>query len=156
MNIVRVLAAVLSCALVGGVAAQPAAPKPRPKPDALALHLSQSENPHIRPYAYALSSAKWQTRRIYVCWDTNAHHPIIGDHPCGIAYHALLDAGHDPEVTRAYGWAKLPAALNFCCKLLYSLPLGSSRRIFRGRPVGGFFQSSVRMTVLVRTVSPGR
>ena len=51
--------------------------------------------------------------RLYVCWDTNAHHPVIGNHPCGIAYHALLDAGHDPEVTRAYGWAKLPAALNF-------------------------------------------
>ena len=52
--------------------------------------------------------------------------------------------------------SKLPAALSFCCKLLYSLPLGSSSRIFMGRPAGGLFQSSVRMTVLVRTVSPGR
>lgn len=51
--------------------------------------------------------------RVYVCWDSNAHHPIIGDHPCGIAYHAVVDAGYDPEVVKAYGWAKLPKALNF-------------------------------------------
>jgi len=51
--------------------------------------------------------------RIYVCWDTSASHPVIGDHPCGIAYHALLDAGHAPEVKKAYGWAALPSALNF-------------------------------------------
>ena len=46
--------------------------------------------------------------RLYVCWDTTAKHPVIGDHPCGIAYQALDDAGYDPEVKRAYGWAKLP------------------------------------------------
>jgi hypothetical protein len=51
--------------------------------------------------------------RVYVCWDTNDHHPIIGGHPCGIAYHAVVDAGYDPEVVKAYGWAKLPKALNF-------------------------------------------
>jgi hypothetical protein len=28
------------------------------------------------------------------------------------AYHALQDAGHDPEVIRSYGFAPLPAALN--------------------------------------------
>ena len=50
--------------------------------------------------------------RIYVCWDSNASHPIIGSHPCGVAYHALVDAGHDPEVVRAYGWAKLPSFFN--------------------------------------------
>ncbi len=51
--------------------------------------------------------------RLYVCWDTAASHPLIGGHPCGVAYDALRDAGHDPEVVRAYGWAKLPSALNF-------------------------------------------
>ena len=51
--------------------------------------------------------------RLYVCWDTAASYPLIGEHPCGVAYHALKDAGHDPQVTRAYGWAKLPSALNF-------------------------------------------
>ena len=50
--------------------------------------------------------------RLYVCWDTAAKYPIIGAHPCGVAYHALLDAGHEPEVKKAYGWAALPAALN--------------------------------------------
>lgn len=51
--------------------------------------------------------------RIYVCWDTTAKHPVIGEHPCGVAYHAVVDAGYDPEVVKAYGWAKLPKALNF-------------------------------------------
>jgi hypothetical protein len=51
--------------------------------------------------------------RLYVCWDTRAKHPVIGDHPCGIAYDALRAAGHDPEVVRAYGWAMLPSWLNF-------------------------------------------
>ncbi len=50
--------------------------------------------------------------RIYVCWDTAAKYPVMGDHPCGIAYHALLDAGHRPEVKKAYGWEKLPGVLN--------------------------------------------
>ena len=50
--------------------------------------------------------------RVYVCWDSNAHHPILGDHPCGIAYHAVVDAGYDPELVKAYGWTKLPRFLN--------------------------------------------
>ncbi len=37
---------------------------------------------------------------------------MIGAHPCGVAYEALRGAGHDPEVVRAYGWAKLPSFLN--------------------------------------------
>ncbi|MFN8113659.1 MAG: glutathione S-transferase N-terminal domain-containing protein [Solirubrobacterales bacterium] len=51
--------------------------------------------------------------RIYVCWDNKAKHPIIGEHPCGVAYEAVVDAGYEPEVVKAYGWAKLPQALNF-------------------------------------------
>ena len=50
--------------------------------------------------------------RLFVCWDNRAAHPVIGAHPCGVAYEALRDAGHDPEVVKAYGWAKLPAFLN--------------------------------------------
>lgn len=50
--------------------------------------------------------------RLYVCWDTAKTYPLIGEHPCGVAYHALVDAGHDPEVKRAYGWTKLPSFLN--------------------------------------------
>jgi len=50
--------------------------------------------------------------RIYVCWDTLEKYPPFGAHPCGIAYHALVDAGHDPEVKKAYGWTKLPDFMN--------------------------------------------
>lgn len=51
--------------------------------------------------------------RLFVCWDSAESHPLLGSHPCGVAHRALRDAGYEPEVTRAYGWAKLPAALNF-------------------------------------------
>lgn len=30
---------------------------------------AQSGNPHIKPYAYLLSTAVWPSRRVYVCWD---------------------------------------------------------------------------------------
>lgn len=50
--------------------------------------------------------------RLYVCWDNRAKHPLLGTHPCGVAYEALREAGHDPEVVRSYGWAKLPSFLN--------------------------------------------
>jgi len=50
--------------------------------------------------------------KLYVCWDKRATHPLIGKHPCGIAYEALVDAGHDPEVVKARGWAVLPEFLN--------------------------------------------
>ena len=50
---------------------------------------------------------------LYVCWDTRTSHPIFGEHPCGVAFEALRDAGHDPKVIRAYGWAALPSFLNF-------------------------------------------
>jgi len=35
----------------------------------LATYFGQSSNPHVRPYAYLLSSAVWPSRRVYVCWD---------------------------------------------------------------------------------------
>ncbi len=50
--------------------------------------------------------------RLYVCWDSRAEHPLIGGHPCGVALEALRAAGHDPEVARCYGWAKLPSVFN--------------------------------------------
>lgn len=42
--------------------------------------------------------------RLYVCYGTM---PPDG-HPCRAAHRALVDAGHDPEVKRAYGWRLLP------------------------------------------------
>ena len=39
-------------------------------------------------------------------------HARPGGHPCGNAYHALKDAGYDPEVEKSYGWGALPDFLN--------------------------------------------
>jgi hypothetical protein len=50
--------------------------------------------------------------KLYVCYGTWTLAPRPGGHPCGTAYHALRDAGHDPEVVRAYGLGILPDALN--------------------------------------------
>ena len=46
--------------------------------------------------------------RLLVCWSTAG----AGAHPCGTAYKALKDAGHDPQVEKAYGTKLLPDALN--------------------------------------------
>lgn len=45
--------------------------------------------------------------KLYVCWGTFPT-PRPGGHPCGNAYEALRDAGHEPEVIKAYGLAPLP------------------------------------------------
>jgi len=50
--------------------------------------------------------------KIYVCYGTWKPAPRPGGHPCGVAYHALKDAGYDPEVKKSYGAAVLPDALN--------------------------------------------
>lgn len=50
--------------------------------------------------------------KLYVCYGTFRYSPRPGGrHPCGTAYHALVDAGHDPEVIRSYGAGMLPDAL---------------------------------------------
>ncbi len=48
---------------------------------------------------------------LYVCYGT-FHSPRPGGHPCGNAYRALKDAGHEPEVTKTYGLGLLPDAVN--------------------------------------------
>src|SRR5690349_14767710 len=53
-----------------------------------------------------------QTMKLYVCYGTWKPAPRPGGHPCGQAYHALKDAGYDPEVKRAYGLGALPDFLN--------------------------------------------
>ncbi len=50
--------------------------------------------------------------RLYVCYGTWTLGRPLHPHPCGEAYEALREAGHDPEVVRAYGSGPLPAALN--------------------------------------------
>lgn len=46
--------------------------------------------------------------RLIVCWGAFPH---PGGHPCERAHTALREAGHDPEVVRAYGSALLPDAI---------------------------------------------
>src|SRR5436305_7251681 len=50
--------------------------------------------------------------KLYVCYGTWKPAPRPGGHPCGTAYHALREAGHDPEVIKSGGLGMLPAALN--------------------------------------------
>lgn len=50
--------------------------------------------------------------KLYVCYGTWKPAPRPGGHPCGVAYHALKEAGHDPEVIRTYGLGALPSFLN--------------------------------------------
>jgi hypothetical protein len=49
--------------------------------------------------------------KLYVCWGTFPT-PRPGGHPCANAYHALRDAGYEPEVSKAYGLGLLPGAFN--------------------------------------------
>jgi hypothetical protein len=49
--------------------------------------------------------------KLFVCWGTFPT-PRPGGHPCGNAYKALKDAGHEPEVVRSYGFAPLGSTLN--------------------------------------------
>jgi hypothetical protein len=50
--------------------------------------------------------------KLYVCYGTWKPAPRPGGHPCGRAYHALKDAGYEPDVVKAYGLGMLPEALN--------------------------------------------
>ncbi len=50
--------------------------------------------------------------KLYVCYGTFKHAPRPGGHPCGNAYHALKDAGYDPQVVLSYGYGPLPGFLN--------------------------------------------
>jgi hypothetical protein len=49
--------------------------------------------------------------KLYVCYGT-FRSPRPGGHPCGNAYQALKEAGHDPEVVKSYGWGILPDFMN--------------------------------------------
>ena len=53
--------------------------------------------------------------KLYVCWGTfpvpwprrsGSWRP--GGHPCKVAYAALIEAGHSPEVVKVYGFGQLP------------------------------------------------
>jgi len=48
--------------------------------------------------------------KLYICWGTC---PVPGGHPCRLAYEALAEAGHDPEVVKAYGTRLLADSLDW-------------------------------------------
>ena len=50
--------------------------------------------------------------KLFVCYGTWKPAPRPGGHPCGNAYHALRDAGWDPDIQRCYGLGVLPGFLN--------------------------------------------
>jgi len=50
--------------------------------------------------------------KLYVCYGTWKWGPLPRAHPCGAAFHALKEAGYEPEVKRAYGLGILPDAFN--------------------------------------------
>lgn len=50
--------------------------------------------------------------KLYVCYGTFTTTPRPGGHPCGKAYRALKQAGHDPQVIRSYGLGFLPSIFN--------------------------------------------
>jgi hypothetical protein len=49
--------------------------------------------------------------KLYVCYGTFPT-PRPGGHPCRTAERALRDAGHAPELERAYGLGMLPKIFN--------------------------------------------
>ena len=49
--------------------------------------------------------------KIYVCW-TSASKIGTHEHVCGEAQDAVVEAGYEPEVKKAYGWRVLPGFLN--------------------------------------------
>jgi hypothetical protein len=46
--------------------------------------------------------------KLYICWGTFPSPLRPGGHPCRNAYHALKEAGHDPELVKSYGLGPLP------------------------------------------------
>jgi hypothetical protein len=49
--------------------------------------------------------------KLYVCWGLFGS-PRPGGHPCKNAHDALKEAGHEPQVVKAYGLGLLPDLLN--------------------------------------------
>jgi hypothetical protein len=48
---------------------------------------------------------------LYVCWTTKDPPLPRHDHPCTLAYRALREAGHDPNVKYALSYGPLPGPL---------------------------------------------
>ena len=48
--------------------------------------------------------------KLYVCWGT-FQIPGAREHPCKIAYEALLQADHEPEVIKTHSFGGMPRTL---------------------------------------------
>ena len=49
--------------------------------------------------------------KLYICWGT-FQTPRPGGHPCGNAYDALTETGHEPEIVKVKGLGMGPRFLN--------------------------------------------
>lgn len=57
------------------------------------------------------TECEYSPMKLYVCYGT--FQLPAREHPCRTAHAALVSAGYQPEVIRAYGWGVLPDWLNF-------------------------------------------
>ena len=62
--------------------------------------------------------------KLYVCWGT-FQVPLIREHPCRIAWEALLRADFEPEVIKVRGWGGMPDALQNSGRKLVKEETGS-------------------------------
>ncbi|MGK2956138.1 MAG: hypothetical protein ACSLFI_10775 [Solirubrobacterales bacterium] len=64
------------------------------------------------------------SEKLYVCWGT-FQIPLVREHPCRIAWEALLQAGYEPEVIKVRGWGAMPHALQNSGRKLVEEKTGS-------------------------------
>ncbi|MBK5231957.1 MAG: hypothetical protein JJE13_03105 [Thermoleophilia bacterium] len=62
--------------------------------------------------------------KLYVCWGT-FQVPGAREHPCRIAYEALVQADHEPEVIKTLSWGAMPRALQTSGRKLVDDATGS-------------------------------
>jgi hypothetical protein len=64
--------------------------------------------------------------KLYICWGAC---PVPGGSPCRLAFEALEEAGHDPDVIKAYGARLLPHSLRPSDPALDAQRLIEDRRV---------------------------
>ncbi len=62
--------------------------------------------------------------KLYVCWGT-FQVPALREHPCKIAYDALVQADHEPEVIKTHSFGAMPRALQTSGRKLVEDATGS-------------------------------
>jgi len=64
--------------------------------------------------------------KLYVCWTKREVNLKSDGHPCGNAYTALKEAGHDPKVVYAHSFGGLPDLLQTPTRKLVKAKTGRS------------------------------